>query len=74
MLSAEGYSEPNRTSKMELFTEIVNGLNLLTVFTKSSDLDVWQGSEFTSDLKHLHKEYIYLKQVYCVVKVIYKWS
>ena len=74
MLSAEGYSKPNRTSKMERFTKIVNGLNPLTVFAKSFVLDVWQGSEFASDLKHLDKEYIYLKQVYYVVKPIYKWS
>ena len=33
---------------MELFAKMVNGLKLLTVFTKSSILDVWQGSEYDS--------------------------
>ena len=32
----EAYLEPSQTSKMEFFVKIVNNLNFLTVFTKSS--------------------------------------
>ena len=38
--SAEAYSAPSQTSKMELFAEIVYGFQQLTDFTKSSILDV----------------------------------
>ena len=41
----EAYSEPCRKSKLKLFTEIVNGLQPLTIVAKSSVLDIWQGSE-----------------------------
>ena len=34
---------------MEVFTKIVNGLSSLTIFTKSSILDVLQDSEFASE-------------------------
>ena len=44
----EAYWEPCYTSKMELFSEIVNGFQPLTISTKSSVLDVWQGSEYVS--------------------------
>ena len=37
------HSEPKQTSKMELFAKVVNGLKSLTVFVKSSILDVWIG-------------------------------
>ena len=29
---------------MEFFPEIVNGFQVLTIFAKSSILDIWQGS------------------------------
>ena len=41
----EAYSEPCQTSKIELFAKIVNEWKLLTIFKKSSILDVWQGSD-----------------------------
>ena len=46
---ANVYSEPWPTPKMELFTKIVEGWKLLTIFAKSSIFDVWQNSltEFT---------------------------
>ena len=34
------FSELSQTSKMELFVKIVNGIKLLTIFTKSCILDV----------------------------------
>ena len=45
---SEAYSEPCQTSKMEVFTKIVSSFLLLTIFTKSSILDVWQDFEQAS--------------------------
>ena len=42
------YSEPCQTSKKELFAKTVNSWMPLNIFTKSSILDVWQGSEYAS--------------------------
>ena len=47
-LFKKAYSKPCLTSEMELFAKIVNGLKPLTVFTKSSILDLGQGSEHAS--------------------------
>ena len=47
--NSEPYSEPIQTSKVKVFGEIVNGFWFLTIFAKSSILDVWQDSEFTSE-------------------------
>ena len=44
---------PSRASNMELLAKIVNGWKPFTVFAKSSILDVWLGSEYTSAVKHL---------------------
>ena len=45
------YSEPCQTSKTERFTE-----KPLTAFAKHSILDVWQGSEYASDMSFLMLE------------------
>ena len=37
---SEVYSEPSQTSKMKCFVKIANGFQSLTVFAKSSILDV----------------------------------
>lgn len=44
---AKTYAEPYQVSKMDLLVEIVKGFQeLLTIFVKSSFIDVWyQGSE-----------------------------
>ena len=39
------FLEPGQTSKMELLVKIANGIKLLTIFTKSSVLDIWMGSK-----------------------------
>ena len=44
----EAYSEPNRTSKMELFAKLVKGFQQLNFFAQSSILDIWLGSECSS--------------------------
>ena len=41
---------------MEPFVKIVNGIKLLTIFTKVSVLDVWLGSKYTCFLKILEKK------------------
>ena len=38
----------SQTSKLELFTKLVNGLQPLTIFTKIFILDVRMGSEYAS--------------------------
>ena len=38
---------------MKRFAKIVNGYKLLTIFTKRSILDVWQGSEYASGIDDL---------------------
>ena len=42
---SEVHLEPCQTSRMEPFLKIVNAVK---VFEKSSILDVWQGSEYSS--------------------------
>ena len=49
---AETYSELYQTSKVELLAKIINRISLLTIFVKSSNLDVWLGSESAS--YHIH--------------------
>ena len=45
----EAYSEPSQTSKLEVFAKIVNGFSFLTIFAKSSIVDIWKDSEFASE-------------------------
>ena len=42
---SEAYSEPYQTSKMKLFAKMVKSFQPLTILTKSSILEVWQGPE-----------------------------
>ena len=46
---SQEYSEPFQTSKMDVFSKTENGFLFLTVFAKSSILDVWLYSEFASE-------------------------
>ena len=48
---SEAHPEPSQTSKMEFFVKIVNGLNPLTIFGKSSMLDVRLCSECASEFR-----------------------
>ena len=50
---SEAYLEPLQTSKTELFAKIVNGFKLLTVFAKSSILEVCSGSKYASGYNYL---------------------
>ena len=42
----DAHSEPSETSRMEVFAKMVSNWMLLTIFIKSSMLDVWLGSEY----------------------------
>ena len=46
--NSEAYSGPCQTSKMEVFVQTVNGFYFLTIFLKSSILDISQDSQFNS--------------------------
>ena len=48
----EAHSEPTRTYKMELFAKIVTTFQRLTIFGKSSILDIWLGFEYTSESRY----------------------
>ena len=49
-------------SKMELFTKIIKNLKVLTIFAKTSILDVWQGPEYDSELASKVKDVSFLDQ------------
>ena len=49
LLLTKTYSEPSQTSKITLLPKIFNGFQLLTIFTKTSTLDVRVGFECVSD-------------------------
>ena len=46
--STEAYSDPCQTCKIEVFAEIVNGFQLLTIYAESSILDIWLGFDRAS--------------------------
>ena len=46
---AEAYLKSCQTSRMELLVKIVNGWKPLSIFAKSSILDVWHGFEYASN-------------------------
>lgn len=48
-VKSEACSEPNQTSKMELYPKIINSSQPLTIFAKSSGLGIWLGSKCLSD-------------------------
>ena len=55
-LDTDMYSKPCQTSKMEQFAKAVNSFQPLTIFTKRSISDVWQGSEYVSDISTFEKK------------------
>ena len=46
---AEAYSEPSKASQTEFYMKIFNSSNPLLIFLKSSNIDVWEGSECASN-------------------------
>ena len=65
LLASEVNSESCHTSKMELFAKTVKNEKPFTIFVKSSILDVWQGSEYASELASKVKDASFLNQVKC---------
>ena len=49
-MGSQGNSESCQTFKLEVFAKIVKNEKPFTVFVKPSFLDVWQGSEYGSEL------------------------
>ena len=47
---------------MELFAKIVKNEKPFTIFVKTSILDVWQGSEYASELASKVKDVSFLNQ------------
>ena len=48
---------------MELFAKIVKNENPFTIFVKTSILDVWQGSEYASELASKVTHVWFLNQI-----------
>ena len=59
--NSKAYTEPFQTSKMEVFAKIVNGFLFLTIFAKSSILDVWQDFEFASEANNDLRKKLHLR-------------
>ena len=53
------YSEPCQITKMKRFVKIINGVQLLEIFVKSSILDVWLDFEYASVQHWNHSWKIY---------------
>ena len=54
------HKENCQISKIKLCAKISNGWMLVTIFTKSSILDAWQGSEYASECsRHILVKYFY---------------
>ena len=51
----DSHSEHNKASKREILTKIVNGWELLTFFGKSSILDAWLSSDYTTETRTAQK-------------------
>ena len=57
-MRASAYPKPSLVSKLELFVKIANMFQPFIIFAKSSALDVWLGSEYSS----VYHEFPKLKQ------------
>ena len=68
-LGSEANSESCQTSKMALFAKIDKSEKPFTIFVKISILDVWQGSEYASELASKVSDVLYLNQFW-ILKVI----
>ena len=61
-LASEANSQPCQTFKMELFARIVKNWNPFTICAKASILDIWQGSEYASELASKLKDVSFWNQ------------
>ena len=61
-MGLQGNSESCQASKLEHFTKIVKNEKPFTIFVKTSILDVWQGSEYASELASKVTDVSFLKQ------------
>ena len=63
-VASEATSESCQTFMMEIFVKIVKNEKPFTIFAKSSILDVWQGSEYTSEFVLKVKALLFLKSIW----------
>ena len=56
---SESHSEPSQTSRVELFTKIVNGSKSLIVFARSFILDDWLGSEYACFVRKIEHSFLF---------------
>ena len=73
-VASDEYSEPSRTSKLELFSKIVNGWKPLTIFAESFILDVRLGSEYVSEHYAFSFFFFFLKNRIKVLNTVWKVS
>ena len=59
---SEANSKPCKTSKIGLFVKIVKNKKSFTIFIKTFILNVWQGSEYASELASKVADVSFLKQ------------
>ena len=62
VLASEANSESCQTSKMEFFAKIVKNYKPFNIFAKTSILDIWQASEYASELASKFKNVSFLNQ------------
>ena len=55
LFCSKAHPETCQTSKIEFLGEIVNGIQPLTISTKSSILDIWKSSEYDSAVNSHHQ-------------------
>ena len=61
-LGLQGNPESCQSPKMELIAQITKNEKPFTTFVKTFILDVWQGSEFVSELASKVTDVLFLKQ------------
>ena len=75
--SSEAYSEPSQRSKIEPFWQRWNQQRILTIYVKSTLLEVRQSSEYASETfyQFLDLRYSILKQLLQIINIVLKtWS
>ena len=72
ILGVKAYSESRQGSEMEFFAKKVNGSHPLTLFAKSSILDVWQVSEYASEtIKSIASPFLRMSRVILMLLILF---
>ena len=70
---SQAYTKPSQTSKIELFSKIVSGFQALNIFAKSFILDVWQISEWTSEIHPICSKQIANLKIRCQYQIVFRF-